>query len=99
MGRHTRVDVAAVRDAAGQFDASAEALDQIVRMHLSRLAFDGACAGRAYVGHGDALRNAIDQLIDELRQWSRASAEIAATLRSGADRYAEADNRNAARFG
>jgi hypothetical protein len=99
MGHDTaRVDVTAVRDAADQFDASVGILDAAIRDHLSHLAFGGATAGRAYVGHGDALRAALDQIGAGLVQWSRASAEIAAALRATADRYARAENRNAARF-
>jgi hypothetical protein len=37
--------------------------------------------------------------VDGLRQWSRASAEIAAVLRTSADRYAEADADAARRVG
>ncbi|MGH3594596.1 MAG: hypothetical protein ACRDUT_01260, partial [Mycobacterium sp.] len=46
-----------------------------------------------------ALRVALDRLTGELAQWARATVEIAATLRAGADRYAEADLRAAARVG
>jgi len=93
------MDVAAVRDAADQFDASTAALDSAVRSHLSALGFAGASAGRAYVARGDALRAAVEHIADGLTAWSRASAEVAAALRASADRYAGADDRAAARMG
>jgi len=95
----TRMDSAAVRAVAHQFDAAAALVDGAVRTHLTRLAFDGATAGRLHVAHGDALRNALDLLSDELSAWSRAATEIAAALRAGADRYADAELRNAVRVG
>ena len=61
--------------------------------------FDGAAAGRMHAARGDALRAAIDDVVDRLRQWARAAAEIAAELRACADRYAEADARAARRIG
>ncbi len=100
MGPETaRIDVAAVRDVAAEFDATAAILDTAVRIHLSRLGFGGVTAGRAYVARGDALRAALDQMADALAAWSRASAEISAALRAGADRYARSDERAAVRFG
>ena len=38
------------------------------------------------------------QLVAQLSQWSRASVEIAVALRSGADRYADAELYAAARI-
>jgi hypothetical protein len=98
MGHDTRVDVAAVRDAAGQFDASVEILDAAMRDHLSHLAFSGSTAGRSYAARGDELRAALDRLSDGMIQWSRASAEVAAALRATADRYARSEEYNTARF-
>jgi len=95
----TRVDVAAVRDVAAEFDASAAVLDTAVGTQLSHLGFGGATAGRAYAARGDALRAALDRLAGGLTAWSRASAEIAAALRASADRYQRADERSATRFG
>lgn len=95
----TRMDVAAVREVADQFDASTAVLDTAVRSHISALGFAGAAAGRAYVARGDALRAALEQVAGGLTQWSRASAEIAASLRGSADRYADADDRAGARVG
>jgi len=69
-----------------------------VRAQLN-LEFDGAGAGRMHVARGDALRAAVDRVVDQLRQWSRASREIAAVLRASADRYTEADARAAQRLG
>lgn len=100
MGPETaRIDVAAVRDVAAEFDAAAGVLDTASRTHLSRLGFAGATAGRAYVARGDALRAALDQMAEALAEWSRASVEISVALRAGADRYARSDERATARFG
>ncbi|MCV7257793.1 type VII secretion target [Mycobacterium shimoidei] len=92
------IDVTAVRTVANRFDDTAEIVSAANRQ-LARLAFDGATAGRAHVAAGDALRTALSRLTDELTQWARACAEIAVALRSGADRYADADRRGAARIG
>ncbi|KAA0075620.1 ESX-1 secretion-associated protein [Mycolicibacterium sp. P9-64] len=94
-----RVDVAALLDVARGYDALADAVDAAVRVHLTRLSFDGAVAGRAYTVRGDALRNAVEQVGDGMRLWARASAEIASALRASADRYVEADARGARRVG
>jgi uncharacterized protein YukE len=93
------VDAAAVRTVANRFDDTAQLIDGALRTHLARLAFDGATAGRSYVGHGDALRLALNRLADELVRWARATAEIATALRASADRYAEADLSAAGRIG
>jgi hypothetical protein len=94
-----RVDVAALHAVARQYEAAADIVDAAVRTHLTGLLFDGVTAGRAHVARGDALRTAVDHVVDQLRQWSRAAAEIAAALRASADRYAEADARAASRVG
>jgi hypothetical protein len=91
-----RIDVAALRDVARQFDASAGIIDAAVSTHLSALGFGGATAGRAYAARGDALRAALERTADALTEWSRASAEIAGALRSSADQYVSSDARNAA---
>lgn len=93
-----RVDVAALLGVARQYEASADILDGALRTHLG-LQFDGASAGRMHVARGDALREAVDRIVDRLRQWSRANREIALVLRMSADRYAEADARAARRVG
>ena len=46
-----------------------------------------------HAARGEAVRIAVDGVADQLREWSRASAEIAATLRATAHRYDEADVR------
>ncbi|MGX9790075.1 type VII secretion target [Mycobacterium sp. MMS18-G62] len=92
------VDVAALLGVAHQYEACADIIDGVVRAHLN-LEFDGSGAGRMHVARGDALRAAADRIVDQLRQWSRASREIAAALRASADRYAEADARAAQRVG
>jgi Excreted virulence factor EspC, type VII ESX diderm len=94
-----RVDVAALHAVARHYEAAADIVDGAVRKHLSGLGFDGAAAGRMHAARGDALRIAVDHIADQLRQWSRAAAEIAAALRVSADRYAEADARAARRVG
>jgi hypothetical protein len=93
------VDAAAVRTVANRFDDSAHLVDSAVRTHFGSLAFDGSRAGRDYVGQGDAIRFAVHRLSSELAQWARATAEVAAVLRIGADRYAEADQRAAMGIG
>jgi uncharacterized protein YukE len=94
-----RVDVAAVVGIARQYEAAAEIVDSAVRTHLSSPAFGAATAGRRHAAHGEALRDAVDDVVDQLRQWSRAAAEIAWALRASADRYADADARAARRVG
>lgn len=69
-----------------------------MRTHFGGLAFDGTTSGRAYIGQGDALRFALHRLSGELARWARASMEVAASLRSGADRYDDADQLAAARI-
>jgi uncharacterized protein YukE len=94
-----RVDVAALLGIARQYEAAADTVDAAVRTHLTRMAFDGAVAGRVHVARGDALRAAVDHVADQLRQWSRSTSEIAAALRASADRYADADAHAADRVG
>jgi hypothetical protein len=94
-----RVDVAGVLAAARQFDTAAAIIDNAVRNHLARLAFDGASGGRMHTAGGDAVRNAVDVVVGRLSQWSRAATEIAAELRAGADRFSDADARAAHRIG
>jgi hypothetical protein len=87
----TAIDVAAVHRAADQFGAAADLIDAAVRDHLARLSFDGAVAGRDHAAHGDALRVQLQRLAAELSRWSTASVHVAAALRAGADRYADAE--------
>jgi hypothetical protein len=94
-----RVDVAALHAVARQYQAAADIIDGAARTHLSGLMFDGAAAGRGHVARGDALRTAVDHVVDQLSHWSRAAAEIAAALRASADRYTEADASAARRVG
>jgi hypothetical protein len=93
------VDVAAMLDAARQYDAASDIVDTAIRTHLSGLRFDGAVAGRVHAARGDAVRIAVDDVVDRLRAWSRAAAEIAAELRSCADRYVDVDVNSARRIG
>lgn len=94
-----RVDIGALLAAARQYDTVADIVDAAVRTRLSRPAFDGAGAGRAHAVEGDAVRAAIEELTDPLRQWVRAANEIAAELRASAGRYADADALAASRVG
>ncbi|MGV0792772.1 type VII secretion target [Mycolicibacterium sp. XJ1819] len=94
-----RVDVAAVLDVARNYQLAADVVDAAVRTHLTGLGFDGATAGRRYVAHGDAVRAEVDRIVGQLRQWSRAAAEISAALRASAQRYADADAHAAVRLG
>ncbi len=94
-----RVDVGAVLTIAREYETAALIVDAAVRTHLSDFAFGGAAAGRGYVAHGDTLRAALDDVVTSMRQWSRAAGEIAAALRSSADRYRDADVRAAGRVG
>lgn len=93
-----RLDSAEVRQIAERITAAAELIDNAAANHLSRLTFGGACAGRAHTARGEALRAALDRLVVELAQWSRATTEIAVALRSGAERYLDADRYAAARI-
>ncbi|BBY95923.1 hypothetical protein MGALJ_55920 [Mycobacterium gallinarum] len=88
-----RVDVAALLRIADEYQSVADAVDAVVRNRLAGLQFGGAAAGRMHVARGEAVRIAVDGVGDRLREWSRASAEIAATLRTTAHRYDEADSR------
>ena len=94
-----RVDVAAVLDAARQYDTASDIVDAAIRTHLTGLRFDGAVAGRMHTAQGDALRLALNELVHRLHQWARAATEIAAELRSCADRYVDVDELGALRIG
>lgn len=94
-----RVDTSAVRAIAHEYETAAAILDGAARTHLGDVDIGGATAGRAYVAHGDALRAALFDLASSMRQWSRASMEIASALRVSADAYHDADGRAAERVG
>jgi hypothetical protein len=94
----TQIDLSAARRVANQFAMAAEFIDRAVCDHLSRLAFGGDTAGRTHTARGDALRVELERLAAQVSQWSRASADIAAALRSSAERYADADLYAAARI-
>lgn len=84
---------------ASGYDIVADNLDAALRDRLRGPVFDGTCAGQAHAADGAAVRAAVDEVTDGLRRWSRASAEIAAVLRSSVDHYADADARAADRVG
>lgn len=94
-----RVDTAAVRAIAREYDTAAAILDSAAHTHLGGLDVGAATSGRAYVAYGDALRGALAELASSLRQWSRAATEIAAALRVSADHYQDADSYAAGRVG
>ena len=94
-----RLDSASVHAVAERISAAADLIDDAVANHLTRLSFDGACAGRAHVARGAALRAGLDRLAAELAQWSRAALETAVALRSAAERYGDADRYAATRMG
>lgn len=93
-----RLDNAAVRSVADQFGEAAELIDDAARIHLGQLTFGGARAGSSHAASGDAVRAGLTGLAADLGQWSRAAAEIAAALRAGADRCADAELYAAARI-
>lgn len=95
----SRVDAAAMLSVARQYQSTADIVDATVRTHLSGLAFGGAVAGRSYVAYGDAVRSAVEDVVNQLRAWSRASAEIASALRASVERYTEVDAQAAGRLG
>ncbi|WP_406816981.1 type VII secretion target [Mycobacterium sp. M23085] len=94
----TQIDVPAAQRVANQFAMAADFIDRAVSAHLSRLAFGGAGAGREHTARGDMLRAELERLVAQMSQWSRASGEIAAALRSSAERYADAEFYAAARI-
>jgi hypothetical protein len=94
----TEVDVAAVHRVADQMVTAAEIIERVVGDHLTRLTFSGATAGRAHAARGDVLRAQLERLVSDVSQWSRAAVEIAGALRTGAERYADAEMYAAARI-
>ncbi len=98
LSEPARVDVAARLAAADRYHLAADRIDATIRAELSALRFHGALAGTAYADRGDALRAAVDQVVERLRQWSRSAAAISAALRATAGRYAESDTSAARRI-
>lgn len=94
-----RVDHEALHAAARGYDAVAETVDAIVRTSLNRPMFDGAVAGRLHVAHGNAVRDALDDITLAMRQWVTSADDIAHVLRACADRYGVADSYAASRVG
>lgn len=92
-----RVDVAALRAAADQFDSIAQLLaDAIAR---TRAGFGGGCAGRAHVADGDAVARGVDRRAGDLAQWLRAAQEIAVGLRDASTRHLDAAQLAGSRIG
>jgi uncharacterized protein YukE len=97
MGQQdVRVDPAGLRAVAADVDAVALRVADVSRCPLN---FGGAVAGRAHVADGEQWRRTVDALCGVSAQWARATAEIAAALRTGAARYADADRAAAATLG
>jgi hypothetical protein len=94
----TEIDVPATHRIADQFCAAADIIDRALSDQLGRLAFGGVSAGRAHTARGEALHFEMGRLAAEVTQWSRASVDIAAALRTSADRYADAELYAAARI-
>lgn len=91
-----RVDVGALLDVASRCDEIADVVDGL---GIDHLLFDGAVAGRDHVAKGDAVRRALDDVVDQTHAWARAMREIASALRASGDRYVDVDARGAARWG
>lgn len=98
LSEPTRVDPAVLLEAANRYELAAERIGAMVRTELSALTFDGALAGSAYTARGDALRGAVDEVVQRLHQWSRSAAAISSALRTTAHRYAESDSHAAQRI-
>lgn len=79
----TAVDPQALHSAAQRLDAAADLLHCALTGHLRTLCFDA----------DPGLRSAVDQLVADVAQWQRATAETAAALRISADRYVDAEAR------
>jgi hypothetical protein len=93
------VDVGALLDVASRCDTIADVVDGLARGQLERLSFDGAVAGRDHAARGNVLRRAVDDVVDQMHAWARATREIASALRASGDRYVDGDARGAARLG
>jgi excreted virulence factor EspC (type VII ESX diderm) len=93
------VDVGVLLDGARRCEAVADLVDGLVRGHLEGLTFDGAVAGADRAACGDAVRRAVDGVVDQVLVWARATREIAAALASSGHRYADVDARGASRLG
>lgn len=91
-----RVDIEAVRTVAKRYRAVADLLGAACRSPLRGLRFDGSTAGRAHVADGDELHVALATLATGVERWSRAAAEVAATLSMESDRQTGADQQSAA---
>ncbi len=82
-GPATSVDPQALHAAAQRLDAAADLLHGAITAHLRTLRFDA----------DSGLRSAVDQLVADVAQWQRATAETAAALRISAERYTDAEAR------
>ncbi len=96
-GESVHADVGELLDAARRCDALAELVDGVVRQ-LDRLAFDGSVAGVAHAARGDAVRRAVDDIVDQVLEWARALREVGSALAASGRRYVEADVAAAARL-
>lgn len=94
--QRARLDVATLREVAGAFDEVAGSAGAAAR---TRVGFDGATAGRAHTGDGEALRRAVDALLTGVAGWAHAAEEVAAGLRVSLGRLSAADDAAAAGIG
>ena len=98
MEREGLVQQAAEGHLAGRLPVGSADSGQHLRLEHAALR-QGRVGNQRHAARGDALRTAVDRVVDGLREWSRATAEIASALRVSADRYADADARAARRVG
>lgn len=78
-GRTTAVDPLALPIAAARFDAAADILLIALRTHLA----------------GVRSRPAVEDVVAEVARWESAARDVAAALRTAADRYIESEARGA----
>ena len=81
--RTTAVDPLALPIAAARFDAAADILLAALRTHLAQLA-------------GVRSHPAVEELVAEVARWEAAARDVAAALRTAADRYTETEAHGAA---
>lgn len=81
----TTVDPQALLAAAQRLDEAADLLHGALTGYLSALHFDA----------DPGVRAAMDRLVADVASWQRAARETAAVLRTGAQRYSDAETQAA----